>query len=204
MKRPIPIGVSDFRVLREQGMEYVDKSHLVREVLDKGAQAILLPRPRRFGKSLNLSMLRCFFEKRDEDLSGLFHDLSIWQAGDAYRAHFQRYPVVFLTFKDVKAERWDLAWEAIQRKIRALFEEHRYLLDSDRLSEWDVADLRAVLEGTGGPRRLREGAPRSVPMARAPPRPQGGGAHRRVRHADPRRLRRRLHAGGDPGSSAPS
>jgi len=83
--RPIPIGIHDFRMLREQGLEYVDKSHLVREVFDQGSQVVLLPRPRRFGKTLNLSMLRYFLEKRDEDLSGLFADLSIWQAGDAYR-----------------------------------------------------------------------------------------------------------------------
>jgi hypothetical protein len=82
----IPIGIDDFRALREQGMEYVDKSHLVRELLDKGAQVVLLPRPRRFGKSLNLSMLRCFFEKRDEDLSGLFEGLSIAEAGEGYQA----------------------------------------------------------------------------------------------------------------------
>src|SRR4029079_3422825 len=112
----------------------IDKSHLVREVIDQGSQVLLLPRPRRFGKTLNLSMLRYFFESRGQDLSGLFADLSIWQAGDAYRAHFRRYPVVFLTFKDVKAEHWDLAWEAIQRKIGALFDEHRDLLADGQLS----------------------------------------------------------------------
>ncbi|MCA9709623.1 MAG: AAA family ATPase, partial [Myxococcales bacterium] len=57
MPRPIPIGIDDFRMLRERGMEYVDKSHLIREVLDKGAQALLLPRPRRFGKTLAMTML---------------------------------------------------------------------------------------------------------------------------------------------------
>lgn len=88
----IPIGLDDFRSLREQQLEYVDKSDLIRELLDRpGVQAIVFPRPRRFGKTLNLSMLRCWFEKRDEDLSHLFQDLSIWQAGDEYRAHFQRY-----------------------------------------------------------------------------------------------------------------
>ncbi len=151
MTQRIPIGVSDFRALREQGLAYVDKSHLVRELLDKGAQALLLPRPRRFGKTLNLSMLRCFFEKRDDDFSPLFADLSIAQAGEAYRAHFQRYPVVFVTFKDVKAESWELAWEVIQRKIGALFDEHRYLLTSDRVSGPDVAMLAAVIDGTAGP-----------------------------------------------------
>jgi hypothetical protein len=146
----IPIGVSDFRKLREQGLTYVDKSYLVRDVLDKGAEALLLPRPRRFGKTLNLSMLRCFFEKRDEDLSGLFSDLAIWQAGEAYRAHFQRYPVVFITFKDVKDTTWDQAWEVIKEKIRALVVEHHYLMDSDRLGPEDVVSLRAILDGTAG------------------------------------------------------
>jgi Predicted AAA-ATPase/PD-(D/E)XK nuclease superfamily len=155
--RPIAIGIDDFRKLREQGLEYVDKSHLIREVLDQSAEAILLPRPRRFGKTLNLSMLRYFFAKRDEDLSPLFADLSIWQAGDAYRAHFQRYPVVFLTFKDVKAERWDLAWAAIQRKIAALFNEHRDLLTDGHLSEREARDFQAVLDGTAG-RAVHESA----------------------------------------------
>lgn len=123
--RPIPIGIHDFRLLREQGLEYVDKSHLVREVIDQGAQVLLLPRPRRFGKTLNLSMLRYFFEKRGEDLSGLFADLAIWQAGGAYQAHFRRYPVVFLTFKDVKAERWEnVALDDLGKRESALWSLH--------------------------------------------------------------------------------
>jgi hypothetical protein len=146
----IPIGVSDFRALREQGLAYVDKSHLLREVLDKGAETILLPRPRRFGKTLALSMLRCFLEQSPVDASALFADLAIWQAGDAYRAHFQRYPVIFVTFKDVKAETWEHAWEKIQEKIRALVGEHRYLVDSERVSPEDRADLRAILDRTAG------------------------------------------------------
>jgi hypothetical protein len=154
---PIGIGIDDFRSLRERGMAYVDKSHLIREVLDNGALVLLLPRPRRFGKTLAMTMLRYFFEKRAEDLSPLFADLSIAQAGEAYRAHFQRYPVVFLTFKDVKAESWDLAWEAIKRKISALFDEHRELLTGGHLSEREAADFQAVLDGTAVP-AVYEGA----------------------------------------------
>ncbi len=150
MNRPIPIGISDFRALRERGMEYVDKSNLVRAVLDKGAESILLPRPRRFGKTLNLSMLRCFFEKREEDLSPLFRDLAIWQAGDAYRRHFQRYPTLFITFKDVKAETWEHAWEGIRKNVEVLFGEHRYLLDGGHLDEVEARDYRAILDGTAG------------------------------------------------------
>ncbi len=118
MPPPIPIGYDDFRKLRELGLAYVDKSHLIRELLDRpGSQVTLLPRPRRFGKSLNLSMLRWFFEKRDEDLSGLFRDLSIWQAGDAYRAHFQRYPVIQLSFKGTKSGEFEGTWSGDPRAV---------------------------------------------------------------------------------------
>jgi hypothetical protein len=150
MSLQIPIGLSDFRALREQGMEYVDKSHLLREVLDTGAQALLLPRPRRFGKSLNLSMLRYFFEQRAEDLSHLFDDLSIWQAGEGYRAHFQRYPVIYLTFKDIKPESFEPCWAALRKTVERLFDEHRALLSSGSLSEQATRDFRAVLDGTAG------------------------------------------------------
>jgi hypothetical protein len=146
--RPIPIGIDDFRALREQGLEYVDKSHLLREVLDRGAEVLLLPRPRRFGKTLNMTMLRCFFEKRAEDLSPLFADLAIWQAGDAYRAHFQRYPVIFLTLKDVKLATFDDTWALLRAKLAELYEAHRALLDGGGLSEDEAQRYRRVLAGT--------------------------------------------------------
>ena len=82
----IPIGIDDFRKLRELGNEYVDKSQLICELIDRrGIEVVLLPRPRRFGKSLNLSMLRCFFEKQDDDLSHLFEDLEGKLPGDKQR-----------------------------------------------------------------------------------------------------------------------
>jgi hypothetical protein len=136
--RPIPIGIDDFRTLREQGLEYVDKSHLVREILDDGAAVLLLPRPRRFGKTLAMTMLRCFFEKRAEDFSPLFADLSVWQAGEQYRSHFQRYPVVYLTLKGINLETFDLTWKVIQGRLSDLFAEHRALFDSGTLSEQEA------------------------------------------------------------------
>ena len=145
----VSIGIDDFRKMRELGLEYVDKTCLIRELIDRpGAEVVLFPRPRRFGKSLNLSMLRCFFEKRTEDLSALFEGLDIWRAGDAYRAHFQRYPVIHLTFKGAKQDSFDATWGAIKKKIQALFDEHRGVLDSPKLTERQVADFRAVVDGT--------------------------------------------------------
>ena len=145
----IPIGVDDFRKLRERRLTYVDKSHLVCEILDKvGTEVLLLPRPRRFGKSVNLSMLRCFFEKSGDDLSPIFEGLHVWQAGDPYREHFQRYPVIYLSLKDTKQSRFEDCWETIRNKIRALFHEHRALLDGGNLSEYESRDYRAILDGT--------------------------------------------------------
>jgi hypothetical protein len=149
MDQQIPIGVDDFRMLRERGLAYVDKSHLIRELIDDaGVLVTLVPRPRRFGKSLNLSMVRWYFEKREEDLSSLFEGLSIWEAGETYRRHFQRYPVVYLTLKGVKASTWERAWEETWNKIAAVFHEHSYLLEGGHLDEWDARSFRAVLDGT--------------------------------------------------------
>jgi Predicted AAA-ATPase/PD-(D/E)XK nuclease superfamily len=147
----VPIGIEDFRKLREVGLAYVDKSRLVCELIDlAGVEVVLLPRPRRFGKSLNLSMLRCFFEKRDDDLSHLFEDLAVWGAGNAYRAHFQRYPVIFLTFKGIKAATFDACRTALHKCIQVLFDEHRYLLSAEGVSEREARDYRAVLDRTAG------------------------------------------------------
>ena len=116
----IPIGIDNFRELREHQAEYIDKSHLLQELLDKPTvKVILLPRPRRFGKSVNLSMLRCFFEKRDEDLWHLFEGLLIARAGDEYRAHFRRYPVIHLSFKATRAIEFEVCRDSIRQTIRA-------------------------------------------------------------------------------------
>src|ERR1700737_3267652 len=95
----IPLGISSFRRIREDRLTYVDKTYLIRDLVDDTSLALLLPRPRRFGKTVNLSMLRCFFEKSKEPLWPLFADLAIGRAGPEYRAHFQRYPTIALTFK---------------------------------------------------------------------------------------------------------
>jgi hypothetical protein len=146
---PLAVGIDDFRKLREQRLEYVDKSHLVRELLDKtGVEVVLLPRPRRFGKTLNLSMLRYFFEKTGEDRSHLFEGLAIWQAGDAYRSHFQRYPIIHFNFKGTKGETFEHCWATIREKIVDLYNEHRYLLASGGLSEVGARRYRQILDVT--------------------------------------------------------
>lgn len=152
MPLPIPIGIDDFRTLRELDLAYVDKSGLIQEVIDQpGLQVILLPRPRRFGKSLNLSMLRWFFEKREEDLSPLFRDLAIWRAGEAYRAEFQRYPVITFNLKGTRSDSFELCLASIHEKIIDLYREHRQVLDGGRLDEVDRRRYQEVLDGTAPP-----------------------------------------------------
>ncbi|NJK31945.1 MAG: AAA family ATPase [Deltaproteobacteria bacterium] len=152
MSKPYPVGVSDFRTLRDDGYEYVDKSELLVELLGRTrAQVILFPRPRRFGKTLNLSMLRYFFERSDEDLSYLFEDLNIWSAGEEYRAHFQRYPVIYMSFREVKKTTYDDCFKQIKSILRDIFTYHRALLDGGHLDEFEAHDFQEILAGTAAP-----------------------------------------------------
>jgi len=134
----LPVGLSDFKQVIEGNYYYVDKSLLLKELIDQGAVAMLIPRPRRFGKTLNLSMLRYFFEKpalptalgrpgTEEDNSRLFRHLKIWQAGEEYTGKQGKYPVIFLTFKDVKESSWESALNKMKRLIQEEFLRHKYL-----------------------------------------------------------------------------
>ncbi len=143
-----PIGVSNFRELRTTGLRYVDKTEFVSGVLDAPDKVLLFPRPRRFGKTLNLSTLRCFVEKTPEDARALFAGLAIEQRPAAW-AHFQRYPVIFLTFKDIKANSFALALSAIRKEIAQAYEDHRYLLEGAGLSEQEKRRFEQILGGEG-------------------------------------------------------
>jgi len=121
MKRKrLPIGLSDFKSLIEEDYYYVDKSLLIKDLIDSGAKVTILPRPRRFGITLNLNMLKCFFEKQETPGINLFEHLAIRQAGEEYRKHYARYPMIYLTFKDVKLNDWPRCERKIQRDIGAL------------------------------------------------------------------------------------
>jgi hypothetical protein len=141
---PIALGISDFRMLREGGFAYVDKTALVDDVLTEGAQVLLAPRPRRFGKTLNLSMLRCFFEKTGDDRSALFAGLHAASSAVA-RPHFQRYPVIFMSFKDVKPTSWEHCLEGIAGVVAGAYAEHRYLLADGGLPSDQAEPFAGIL-----------------------------------------------------------
>ncbi|MCP4751555.1 MAG: AAA family ATPase, partial [Proteobacteria bacterium] len=149
----LPVGKSDFRELRKNDFFYVDKSLFIREILDTAFEVILLPRPRRFGKTLNLSMLRYFFEKDDVGLGGgLAGDFAELFEGTAIREDevFQRfqgkYPVIYLTFKDVKYDDWEECLEELQALIGEEYARHRYLLDGETLYPEEKTYFLKILE----------------------------------------------------------
>ena len=144
----IPIGLSDFRDLRAPGIHYIDKTDFVADVLASLNAVLLFPRPRRFGKTVNLSTLRCFVEKSGEDTRPLFAGLAIEQRPDAWQ-HFQRYPVIYMTFKDVKANSFELALAAIRREIARAYEDHRYLLQGELLSEAQKSEFLQIVGKEG-------------------------------------------------------
>ena len=112
MDRPLPIGIEDFKKLRENNFYYVDKSLLIKELLDNRSEVSLFMRPRRFGKTLSLSMLRYYFEQvpvsdTNTDNNNLFKGLKIMEAGEKYTKHKGRYPVVNLSLKSAKQPDWN-------------------------------------------------------------------------------------------------
>ena len=133
MKRPLPIGVSDFRVACDQ-YYYIDKTLLIRDFLDDRPIVSLFTRPRRFGKTLTMDMLRTFFEKTSENTARYFYNKKIWSCGEEYRRYQGKYPVIFLTFKDVKCESWEQTYDLLCQLIRLEFKRHGELASSDRLT----------------------------------------------------------------------
>lgn len=128
-KLPLPIGISDYRLASTE-YYYVDKTLMIRDFINERPMVSLFTRPRRFGKTLNMDMLRTFFEKTDEDTSVYFKDKLIWSCGKEYREYQGKYPVIFLTFKDVKCDNWDETYQKIANLFSDEFLRHNELADS--------------------------------------------------------------------------
>ena len=134
MKKAISIGIQDFSDLREQDCFFVDKTNFIKEWWENRDVVTLITRPRRFGKTLNMSMLDCFFSNKYANRADLFEGLSIWQ-DETYRKLQGTYPVIFLSFAAVKAGNLEDAKTQIKQEIADLYEENRYLLEKNILSD---------------------------------------------------------------------
>ncbi len=147
-KKKIRLGSSDFKSMIESNAYYVDKSLFIKEVIDASNDVILIPRPRRFGKTLNLSMLNYFFDIQQPENKKLFLDLQIWKCEEEVKIQQGKYPVIYLSFKDAKGENWDNCFNLIKIEIFRLFQQHRYLLDSSSLYEEDIERYKKILKLT--------------------------------------------------------
>lgn len=145
-KKALPVGISDFKLAVTE-YYYVDKTLLIRDFIDNRPLVSLFTRPRRFGKTLNMDMLRVFFEKTQEDTSIYFKDKLIWQCGDEYTAYQGKYPVIFLTFKDVKCSSWEETFQQISRLIAMEYQRHMELETSVRLSSYEKEQFSQIAKG---------------------------------------------------------
>ncbi|MDO4297766.1 MAG: AAA family ATPase [Lachnospiraceae bacterium] len=154
MKKAMPIGVDNFEKLITSGYFYVDKTMFIKELLDLKGEVNLFTRPRRFGKTLNLSMLRYYFEDAGSDEKNaanweLFRGMRIMSAGKEYVDQMGKYPVINLTLKSAKQNTFESAYYKIKEEIAREFKRHDVLLESEKLSEEDKQIFRRIMNRTG-------------------------------------------------------
>jgi hypothetical protein len=163
------VGESDFKDIIKGNYYYVDKSLFIKEILDRGEKVILIPRPRRFGKTLNITMLKYFYDCCPEDLprvpgtpaadnkpvtpgntyKSLFSSLAIANAGPQYLEKMGQHPVIFLTFKNIKEPDWETCRSKIKQLIQKEYLRHSYLLENQKLMSPEQDYFRRVIDLKG-------------------------------------------------------
>ena len=140
-KKPLPIGIDDFKTIIEEDYYYADKTKMIETLLDDGAKVTLFTRPRRFGKTLNMSMLNYFFNlKNKEENRKLFENLYISKS--KYMSQQGKYPIIYLSFKDIKALNWEKCYYLTRRLITYLYNEFEFL--REKLNKKDLSDFDKV------------------------------------------------------------
>lgn len=147
-RKAIPIGIEDFKEVIDRNCYLVDKTLLIKDILDAGAKVTLFTRPRRFGKTLNMSMLKRYFEKTDEDNSYVFDGLKISEADEKYRQYMGKYPVISISLKSMKQPTWEEAFLQFKNIVADEMWRHKELLNSDVLLPININKLRMICEGT--------------------------------------------------------
>jgi hypothetical protein len=144
----LPIGLSDYKRLIEDDYYYVDKTLLIQELRIRGGIVTLIPRPRRFGKTLNLSMLRYFYEKTEKSNAHLFEDKKIWNIPEMAKLQ-GKFPVIFVTFKDVKESDWEVTKGKLIDIIAREYARHDYLLETNILKDYEKEAFQNICAQTG-------------------------------------------------------
>lgn len=146
-KLPMPVGISDYKKIVTD-YYYVDKTLLLKDFLDSKPQVTLFTRPRRFGKTLTMDMIKTFFEISDMDTSQYFINQNIWRCGIEYQKEQGQYPVIFISFKDIKFSTWEKTLESIADVIATEYARHSYLLQSDACNLYEKNKYRSIIDKT--------------------------------------------------------
>ena len=141
--KKIAIGKQSFEDIRKKDCFYIDKTDFIKDWWESADDVTLITRPRRFGKTLNMDMLKCFFSNQYEGRKELFEGLGIWK-DEEYRELQGTYPVIFLSFADIKGNTFEMARQQVCIKILDLYEENEYLLEGDMLGESEKAFYKSV------------------------------------------------------------
>lgn len=145
--KPLPIGVDDFEKLRVNGYYYVDKTLLIKELIDKKGEVNLFTRPRRFGKSLNMSMLQHYFEVTEPGSAHLFAGLKIMEAGEEYLNYMNAYPAISLSLKSARQEDFETSYGKVVEAVSGEFRRHKFLLSSDKLDDSQKKHYTRMMDG---------------------------------------------------------
>ena len=141
------IGQSDFKMLRLAGTHYIDKSMFIKHVLEDTSQVLLITRPRRFGKTLNMSMLRYFFDINCKDSKEIFKGLKIREQAQEYTSKMGQYPVIYLTLKDVNDSTYEKMIMDLKTAALQMYRDHMYLLESDKIYQFEKDKIMDILYG---------------------------------------------------------
>ena len=141
----IGLGESDFRALRTMKDYYIDKTMYIKDIIDNNSSVILVTRPRRFGKTLNMSMLRYYFDCSQKDNKDLFKGLKIMEQGEEYTSKLGYYPCIYLTLKDVNEDTYEKMILNMKTAMLNTYKEHMYLLDSDKIYPFEKEKINNIL-----------------------------------------------------------
>ena len=151
----IGIGVSDFKKLRLTEKYYIDKTMYIKDIIDNGSEVILVTRPRRFGKTLNMSTLRYFFDCEKKDTSKLFEGLKIMEQGEKYTSKLGAYPCIYITLKDVRGSNLEEMMLLFQTELNELFIDHANLLKSEKIFDVEKEMFNTILNLKGNKIQLQ-------------------------------------------------
>ena len=141
----IGIGVRDFKMLRVRNNYFIDKSLFIKDIIDNQSSVALITRPRRFGKTLNMSMLKYYFDCTKKDSKELFEGLKIMEQGEEYTLKLGYYPVIYITLKDVNDTTYEKMLLDMKTSILDMYKEHMYLLESDKIYDFEKEQIKEIL-----------------------------------------------------------